>query len=238
METRLPFPGFYESLYSLEFDSIEDNEVEYIMNGEYEFDVPECVTSEDMHELFYKHADYSGMYQEIAKQYPYTFSDFLAEKTGMLVPLEFTIMTSPREYNFETDRVFATIKLEDVLALYEFVGEERLRKEAKDMFTSRSGFISFYSPKIEEWGPVSEWDHNQLYCLMNCLVDSDDDLTIYYRLEEAFYTAFQNNINWEDFARDLKFFGEEYEMNFPSSSIKDQNEYVKSFNELNHLRSS
>jgi len=34
------------------------------------------------------------------------------------------------------------------------------------MFTSRSGFISYYSPNVSEWGRVEDWDHNQILCAL------------------------------------------------------------------------
>jgi hypothetical protein len=39
---------------------------------------------------------------------------------------------------------------------------DSLDQVAGERHTSRSGFISFYSPDWRTWGDVTNWDHNQL----------------------------------------------------------------------------
>lgn len=237
MEVRLPFPGFYNTWYSDEIDNIEEREVEHIVSGEAGWEFPEEVTERDIAGMMYKYADHFAMFRQVASEYPEYFSTYLQGETSLNISLKFKDMTSPREYNFETDKVFAEISLEDVLALYEFVGEAKLRKRAEEMFTSRSGFISFYDPDIDEWGPIEGWDHNQLYCLLSAVMKDDkDEMSIYISMSEdnVFSEAFSNNVAWADLERDLKFFGEEDRMAFPSATTPAA-EYVAKFNELNHL---
>ena len=50
------------------------------------------------------------------------------------------------------------------------MNNDTLEATARDMFTSRDGFSSFYSPDVSEWGDVSEWDHNQIGCLIAAYV--------------------------------------------------------------------
>ena len=234
MEVCLPFAGFYYSLWSDEFDNIEEREVEWMIEARE--DLPEGIEASDLADLFYRHADYGAMHTAFAPEYVSALSEFLTDKVGFDVPLTFTIMTSPKYYNFETDRIFATTDLDTILALYEWVGEEALRKKAAKMFTSCDGFHSFYSPDIEDWGAVDEWDHNQLLCLFNCLVDEDTGIAIYYALDEVFYTIFQANVNWEKFEYDLTWWGYESSVVIPPPET-DTSNYIEKFNELNGLKS-
>lgn len=82
----------------------------------------------------------------------------------------FESMTSPREYNFETDRVFITLPESEVTRILSVTPRETLDNVAREMFTSRSGFCSFYSPDVDDWGAVATWDHNQVYALLSAYV--------------------------------------------------------------------
>jgi hypothetical protein len=48
-----------------------------------------------------------------------------------------------------------------------------LRKEVKERFESRSGFISHYSSDVSDWGKVETWDYNQIGTLFECLGEPD-----------------------------------------------------------------
>ena len=42
----------------------------------------------------------------------------------------------------------------------------------KELFTSRSGFISFYSNDVEDYKkPLADYDHNELFVIMSCIYD-------------------------------------------------------------------
>lgn len=82
----------------------------------------------------------------------------------------FESMTSPREYNFETDRIFITLPESEVSRILAVTPRDILDNVAREMFTSRSGFISYYPPDVDSWGPVAEWDHNQCFALLSAYV--------------------------------------------------------------------
>jgi hypothetical protein len=89
--------------------------------------------------------------------------------------MKFESLSSPREYNFTTDRIFVEVSREDIKKVFDQVDRAALDAKAAEMFTSRSGFISFYSPKVSSWGSLDEWDHNHLLCLFSALVGEDFD---------------------------------------------------------------
>ena len=72
------------------------------------------------------------------------------------------VMDSPREYNFTTDRVYAHIPVNVVLALFArsaAEGHARLRETIRERFTSYDGFHSHYDTTLDTWleRDVTEW---------------------------------------------------------------------------------
>lgn len=67
----------------------------------------------------------------------------------------------PREYNFCGDQLFITVPEKFVVSMYRKVDREVLKRLIRERCTSRSGFISFYSPNSTDkvWTRVpSKWD--------------------------------------------------------------------------------
>lgn len=146
----LPFSGFYNSSH----DEAIDNQEEQMFS----FDDGEVHDS--LYQHYWKHMDHGNLYEKYAGSYVEAISDLTK------LELEFDKLSSPREYNFTTDRIFASISRKSLAEVMRAVRGERLKKMAKRMFTSRSGFISYYSPDVSEWGRVEDWDHNQILCAL------------------------------------------------------------------------
>jgi hypothetical protein len=166
MITTIPFGGFYESIHSYEVDRAEEDAFQN-ENGD-----PNAGLSSRLYWLI----NYRQLYTSYAEAYASEF----AIKTG--IKLKFESMSSPREYNFATDRIFCTISREEVRRLKREVDPEALAALAKRKFTSRDGFASFYSPDIESWGSVDGWDHNQLGTLIEASMEDDPEEDIAYEM--------------------------------------------------------
>jgi hypothetical protein len=84
------------------------------------------------------------------------------------VAFEFAEMTSPREYNFTTDRVFCRVAFADVEKMLGATKPDTLARIIRERFTSRSGFISFYSAEFADWmaKPREKWDANECGTLL------------------------------------------------------------------------
>lgn len=104
------------------------------------------------------------VYEAYAKEYAEIFG-----LTFEIPSLKFEELNSPREYNFTTDRIFVRISQADIGKIFERVDDRVLTEVCLDMFTSRSGFSSFYDPDWRTWGEPEEWDHNQLLALLTAL---------------------------------------------------------------------
>lgn len=166
---QIPFGGFYGSCADVEIDSVisyylEDNELE---------DCP----------------DYSIDFEGLAKHYVDLYTSYVLDEYGTTLELKFKELSQPSEYNFEADKIYCSIAISDIWALYHSF---LLLPNAQDLintrFASRDGFASFYDEFCECWRvkPLLEWDVNELsillppvedYCILYEDADSNGDIT-------------------------------------------------------------
>ena len=195
MIINIPFAGFYGSKYSGELDHVQERFVEYEVekNPGLNPDIP--------NESLWKAADYGKAFDYIARKYVAHFNDYIETEYELDLDLKFESMTSPREYNFQTDRIFCEISEENVRKLRSAVSDPALRHAIKERFTSRSGFISSYPNRLEDWPPLEQGDHNELGTLLVALLDDDEDWDwkIWEGMQDrnVFDVAFDQCVNWE-----------------------------------------
>lgn len=224
MEARLPFAGFYETMWS----HAVDNEEEMLIDG--------MAEEHGVNVEPYQVTNYSIAYNCIAEEYP----NYLSEILG--VKLSFNDMTSPREYNFETDRIFADIKTKDAYKLYREIGKKAVRKMARRMFTSRDGFISHYNPDIDDWGQLRNWDHNQLYCMLEAWLEEYGDeweFEIYEHMLGVISEAYDKAVDWEALHIQVGRLMEQKEEEDPERvypvTWKNTQDYVRQYYKLNSI---
>ena len=205
MIINIPFEGFYESKHSGELDSIEERYVEWEVERGSE------LSAAELGDAIYRSANYGIAFDHIARTYVTYFNEYIKEEYEIDLELKFESMTSPREYNFETDRIFCHISQENAKKLCEAVSEPALRQAIKERFTSSSGFISSYPNRLEDWPTaIEEWDHNQLGTLLVALLaDAEDyDWDIYEAMQDrnVYDRAFDKCVDWvryDDLKRDI-----------------------------------
>lgn len=175
MLTTIPFSGFYCSLH----ESALDNALEQMFLDR----ASGCYAYNGLIDRAQNACNWQDVMREYAKEYAEQFS------REFNIPLEFNSLESPRFYNFTTDRIFCRVPLEVCTRLESELPDNALADQAREMFTSRDGFTSFYSADIDEWGDIAEWDHNQIGCLIAAYiahVDPDfDGHTEYALMEDA-----------------------------------------------------
>jgi len=216
---NIPFAGFYESFYSAEIDHAEEQQIENMATeSDHETDEmsqPEelRLTEHELSEIFIRHTDYSAAYAKVARWYAAAFDQEASEAIGIKLGLRFESMTSPREYNFETDRLFCYVPLSAMRGLLKASaaeGHATLRHVIKEQYTSRSGFHSFYRTDLAEWlqKPLRDWDYNELGTLLRASlargmaaggIDEDEfeDAVRYATMgDEGAYEAWSEAVDW------------------------------------------
>lgn len=193
--TTIPFAGFYNTIWSYGIDRAEEIHLEHL-------EQEEGVEIKASSDAIWKAADYGAMYNYVARKYVDYFNDYIKDEFDLDLDLKFESMQSPREYNFETDRIFCYISEENVRKLRSAVSDPALRHAIKERFTSRSGFISSYDNDLDDWNPdPTTWDHNELGTLLVALLDDaeDWDWKIWEGMQDrnVFDVAFDQCVNWE-----------------------------------------
>lgn len=168
MLTTIPFSGFYCSLH----DGALDSAIESIFSDD----------SGDVRPEIMRHVFDATEWRMVHNAYAAEYAAAFAAEFNL--PLQFESMKSPREYNFSTDVIQCTIGAEEAYRLFAACDKTLLAEIARDTFTSRAGFMSFYDPDFTEWGDVLTWDHNQLGALIRAHVaEQNPDFDVWVELE-------------------------------------------------------
>lgn len=159
----IPFPGFYETDLTSSLDYEEEQYAETLVEEGQAYGL----TEREVRDAIYWEAEYGRAFLYIVKEYAEAFAQWLNENLLLdgeaPYTLAFESMTSPREYNFTTDRVFVTLPINDFLRMCAQLDRDVLDAVIAERFTSRDGFISWYSNDSRDWfdKPLAEWDHNE-----------------------------------------------------------------------------
>ena len=171
------FSGFYESIH----DDVFDREEEWIIedNPGHDYD------------------DFSFKYNRIGycKNYVRTISSELD------IEMEFMELTSPREYNFSTDQISVYIDTKTLKKISSVLNSETLKDIIKKRFTSRDGFLSFYSNDIEEWKEkkIQDWDCVELGTLLDAWIIENESFDYWDNLDNCGYEYCQGNGQYVDY---------------------------------------
>lgn len=174
----IPFCGFYESAAS----GMIDDEIEQM------FDYSDGGGMSNIPDETYWSKEFSinhhAIQLDFCAAYVDAFNDMFESETGIALNLGFETMTSPREYNFETDRIFAFITPEAVKAMFDASADDEhktLGEVIHDRHTSYDGFYSYYTNEVDIWlmKGFKQFDHNELQTLLIAVlkingVDMDD----------------------------------------------------------------
>lgn len=196
LSVNIPFPGFYESLYSSEIDNWIEQEAEsYHEEDKTKFAPELCIPAAEYNTMLSDAMDYRAACAAVGESYVDAYATVIGEAMGVKLAFQFEEMTSPKFYNFATDRLFASLSYMTVLRMFAVSkrdGHKSLAAVIKDRFTSYDGFSSHYDNDLESWldKPLANWDHNELGTLMiaahKASPDYDDDSkwSIYYAVTE------------------------------------------------------
>ena len=192
LESTIPFDGFYESFISADIDHQIGQQIEWDSDT---FDL-----NEDEQQILwdnYLSVNRSYFYNQIAEDYTNFYIDALNERLeGFTLNAKFNLLTSPREYNFETDRIFIEIEENHAIDFIKYIiknYKKELEEKIKERFTSRSGFWSHYKNGLDLWTQdYSEWDHNQIGTCFELFDLEEEDIN--YSLREYLSETIMDNL--------------------------------------------
>ena len=193
LESTIPFCGFYESFISADIDHQIGQQIEW------DCDLYDLNESEE--EILYNNyltVNTSYFYNQIARDYTIFYIDALNDRLeGFNLNAKFNLLTSPREYNFETDRIFIDIEKDHAIDFIKYIiknYKKELEEKIKQRFTSRDGFWSHYKNGLDLWTKdYSEWDHNQIGTCFE-LFDLEEE-EINYSLREYLTESISENLH-------------------------------------------
>ena len=186
--TTIPFSGFYESLHnSVIDDAIKDN-----FRDDY------GIINENLAYRAWDNADFFAIRKEYAKEYAEQFAHEFKIKS-----LCFESLSSPREYNFSTDRIFCEIDYAELCGIIKSFDLKAFAAFVRERFTSRDGFISYYSADLSEWGKIETWDHNQCGTALEFYAIQEsggeyDQWSEYAIIENSICNGFMSNLIWQN----------------------------------------
>lgn len=153
--TVVPYAGNYESVHNMALEGALEQMFSDHATG--------CHVNEDLQAYAYDAMNWHNVFIDYAKDYMENFGLWLG------LDLTFVEVNSPRYYNFDSDLLMTTISEESLLKAYATTPKATLDAVAKERHTSRDGFISFFNPDVSAWGPVTEWEAQQICTLLTAL---------------------------------------------------------------------
>lgn len=191
VEIQIPFDGFYNTIH----DSAIDDALENCFNWNHEKQEEVEITDATRDAIFMADVDWNAIRLEYCERYVDAFGD----RFGLTLTLE--EVTSPREYNFATDRIFAKIPREQINKIRKEVEEHKdWPQYIKDNFTDCSGFWSFYDNdcKHEDW-TREDLDECQYGVIIKFWLDNIfPDMGIEgWHMEQYYLTEDFEMCNWE-----------------------------------------
>lgn len=157
-KVKIPFSGFYESHHAANLEDTLARMTTCSYSG---------MASDD---AFDQRARDLVTWGKVFYAYSRLYAETFIEHVGLKA--RFAETWSPREYNFETDEIYVTVSLKNLRKMRSEIPPEALEKVAKDWFTSRPGFMCFYSPDFTTWGRFDKWKGPQYSCLLKAWVDT------------------------------------------------------------------
>ena len=192
LETTIPFDGFYNSFISADIENEIDSLTQYYSEF---YDLSK--SEEELLLNSFLSVNNNNFYNEICKDYVSFYIDKLNERIkDFTLKGTYKCFISPKEYNFETDRIFIEIEENHCIDFIKYIiknYKKELDKKIKERFTSRSGFISFYENNLESWtNNYKEWDHNQIGTCFELFDLEEEDIN--YSLKEYLSETISENL--------------------------------------------
>lgn len=195
VNAQIPFSGYYDTILSDCFDRETEYFIEYcieycgyspiddIENEELKTKVKAIPKNEllpILSDIVWRYDNTPNEnYNKFNRQHVIDFCAIIEQeyKIDLKPDLDSIKMSSPKYYNFETDRLFCNVDCNALKQLYT-ENKEQVDNYILKRMKARDGFIPFYSNNTEEWGEFENWDFNQYGLILDALVTDEIDRII------------------------------------------------------------
>ena len=178
-KTFLPiFPGFYNTL----FEPDENIEIDCINEDR---------QSKGLKELNFDYFifDYDEYYNEIGYKCTEVIENTLKDILKNDISIKFEKIISPKYYNYSNDSINVEISLnKDDIFSYLLNNYDDFKEYIKEKYSSRSGFISWFSNDANDWikdfADDFEMDHKIGSILEFIILNDDYDYNLYDKIDD------------------------------------------------------
>ena len=178
---ELPFSGFYGSFH----EHYIDNTIEYLSDDYNE----DSLSAEQVETIEYK-----PIFEAVCKHYIQAYNNVFYDEYDLHLDLAFHSMTSPKFYNFETDRLYAEINQDTFNQIIALLSDDAIQSKLKNKYKSRDGFYVFESTlESIEHKDYERFSADLLEMLLpeNTVIDN-------YQYTDNVSEVVMNAINWND----------------------------------------
>lgn len=166
-QSYLPiFTGFYGSFFDDYLNDLEEMEYEYLAENGIQDEQPEF--------------DYQTFYKDCSYEMMYKVCELLTD-LDLIDNYYFVELRSPREYNFQNDKIIVDYVLTEInvfkIKNYLFRNYGAFKRYINENYTSYDGFMSFHSNNADEWLALfSECvnDEHKLGSILNFILENED----------------------------------------------------------------
>ena len=182
---EIPFSGFYESIHDLHID----NWIDYTTSGD-EADYL-GISQDELADRLYM-MDYSGIRNAVCLHYIQAYNAVFYDEYNVHLDLEFHSMTSPKFYNFETDRLYCTIDEDKFSEILSLLSDDKIQSVLSDKYKSRDGFIVFESTLQA----IKDREYTKFSSDILEMLLSENEVTENYQYTDLIHEVIMNNAEY------------------------------------------
>ena len=182
LSVEIPFSRFYETSHNAAFDTWLEYEQDMLSSDH-------GATPEQLQELadkFYKGVNWRAVYRQYAVEYCEALCVMVKDESheyvtdasgarklseGVDLSIAFEELKSPRFYNYETDRIYGRIPIQQLEAIRAAIPSDVWAEYVKEEYTSYDGFMSYHSNDASAWpDDLRDWGEARLGSLLACYI--------------------------------------------------------------------
>jgi len=197
------FPGFYESVFTPNFENQLEDDIKDYCNCE--------IIAEAICDIFIDHFNHDTYEEDVGRVYADYFVNGLQSRLKNVELVDVKV-TRPRYYNYETDKLHIKVALseQDMDILNNDLKDKKFAKIVECEFVDSPGFMSYHSNDVTHWPQDvrdEKFDNIKLGYLMDyVLTKATDDGSYEKAITEHVHerVILYNHINYDTLIKEVK----------------------------------